>query len=419
MAEYNMEPIHLRTHEINYELKIRGIVTTASDMYQKRRFLKRELQKDMARPEVHSYEVPNFSLDIEKKEIEESLKSITTLVDDFDGTNKDVYERIRSRLVHFEGRVRRIPENISEEICAYRGDNLIMVSTLEDELDEIMQQHAQGDISRPSTSTTSTPATSKSFPVHKWNLTFNGMETKTSVNSFLEQVEELSYARNVTKDELFRSAVELFDGPAKVWFRLIRKNVNSWNELVAALKKDFLPKDADDDLWECIRSRKQKRDERVIIFVAAMDNLFERLTVKAKNDEKLKTIKKNLLEEYHIHLVLKDIKSVDQLLEICRALADAGIIKSHNQRSCMHKNISSLEPALSHLPTCSSRSGNFSINSRVANTLRCYKCGQVGHFKRNCKTALQKETKKKNPRCFGCGKEGVIKPNCPNCTKNS
>lgn len=85
---------------------------------------------------------------------------------------------------------------------------------------------------------------------------FDGTEDKMSLNSFLERIEELSFGRNVSKEELFRSAVELFEGPAKVWFRLTKK-VNLWNELVAALKKDFLPKDADDDLWEYIRNRKQ------------------------------------------------------------------------------------------------------------------------------------------------------------------
>lgn len=423
MANYNMDPIHLRTHEINYELRIRGVATTNADMPQKRRFLRRELQKDIARPGVHVYEVPNFSFEAEKRELDESIKSVTALVDDFDGTNKEIFDRIRSRLVHITGRIKRIPDNIGEEICGYRGDNLIIAATLESDLEEIMERHGQGEASSRATPAPIVATTSKSFPVHKWNLTFNGTSNRCSVNSFLEQVEELSFARNVSEEELYRSAIELFEGPAKVWYRLIRKKVTSWNELVAALRRDFLPKDSDDDLWEVIRNRKQKKDERVIIFVAAMENLFDRLIIKATKAEKLKIVRKNLLQEYHIHLALKEIESMEQLAETCRILEEAGIIRENVHNSTAgRRNISSLEPDLAHLPTQNwYRSEESSQRVKAVSELRCFQCKQLGHVKRNCRMSQRRvETQnRRTPTCFGCGKEGVIKPNCPNCSKNS
>lgn len=418
-----MNPIHLRTHEVNYELRIRGIATSTADMPQKRKFLRREFQKDMARPGVHVYATPNFSLDVEKQELEESVKSITALVNDFDGTNKDVYERIRSRLNHITGRIRRIPENINDEICGYRGDLLILLSTFEDEIEEVMERHKQGEISRPSTSAVSNGAsTSKSFPVHKWNLTFDGT-TKSSVNSFLEQIEELSFARNVSEDELFRSSIELFEGPAKVWYRSVRRKINSWSEVVAALRKDFLPKDSDDDLWEVIRNRRQKKDERVIIYVAAMENLFSRLIVKATQAERLKIIRKNLMEEYHVHLALKEVTSVDQLAEICRVLEDAGIIKDQAYRSPnARRKVFSLEADLAHLPTRESHQRADSTRKvKAVSELRCFQCHQAGHVRRNCQANRRRVDRpnRKGPTCFGCGQAGVIKPNCPNCSKNA
>lgn len=419
MANYNMDPIHLRTHEINYELRIRGVATTTADMPQKRRFLRRELQKDIARPGVHVYEVPNFSFDAEKRELDESIKSVTALVDDFDGTNKDVCERIRSRLVHIGGRIKRIPEDVSDEVSGYRGDALITTSTLEDEMEEIMERHGAGDVNRPSTSTAPNAAASgKSFPVHKWNLTFDGTTTKCSLNSFLEQIEELSFARNVSEDELFRAAIELFEGPAKVWYRSVRTGLNSWKELVTALRRDFLPKDSDDNLWEIIRSRTQKKDERVIIYIAAMENLFSRLIVKATKAEKLKVIRKNLLAEYHVHLALREIESVEQLADVCRALEDAGIIREKPHHSNISgRNISSLEPDLAYLPTMGRRDKG--VSPRQVKAI-CYQCKRPGHVKRDCRANVQRsgEQNRRGPICFGCGRAGVIKPNCPNCSKN-
>lgn len=428
---YEMDPIHLRSFEVNYELRIRNVTTTNADMPQKRRFLRRELQKDMARPGVHVYQTPNFTFELEHKEIGDSIESVTAMVNDFDGTNQDVYKRIRSRINHITGRLKRIPENISDDISGYRGDNLIIISTLEDDLEEVMDKHKQGEVNRLNlTAPPEAATTSKCFPVYKLGLKFDGDTTKQSVNSFLEELEELSFSRNVSEDELFRSAIEIFDGPAKIWYRRIRKKVESWDGLVAALRKDFLSTDSDDDLWETIRNRKQKADERVIIFISAMENLFDRLITKAMNSEKLKIIKKNLLDEYHVHLALRNIVSIDELADICRSLEQAGIIRLESRSfNPSRRNNSTVETDLAYLPTyCTNKRESKNYGSKYhsnqnevkeVSELRCFKCKQLGHVKRNCtQNKLDGSRNKKVPRCFGCGKEGVIRPNCT-CSKNA
>lgn len=71
----------------------------------------------------------------------------------------------------------------------------------------------------------------------------------------MEQVEELSFARNISKEALFRSAVELFSGQALVWYRYARNNCDNWDELVSLLRKDFLSPRHDKELKEEINSR--------------------------------------------------------------------------------------------------------------------------------------------------------------------
>lgn len=66
--------------------------------------------------------------------------------DDFDGTNIDVYNRIRSRLNHLIGRIKRISNNESEEISGFRGDNLIIVTSVEYDIEETMETHKQQDL---------------------------------------------------------------------------------------------------------------------------------------------------------------------------------------------------------------------------------------------------------------------------------
>nr|CAH7731063.1 unnamed protein product [Callosobruchus chinensis] len=51
----------------------------------------------------------------------------------------------------------------------------------------------------------------------------------------------------------------------------------TWDELVVKLKQDFLPYDYEVDLWDEIRNRTQGSLERVVMFVAVMENLFNKL----------------------------------------------------------------------------------------------------------------------------------------------
>lgn len=73
---------------------------------------------------------------------------------------------------------------------------------------------------------------------------------------------------DVSKAKLFQSAIDLFSGDALAWYRSVKNRVTDWEDLVQTLKLDFLPPDFDDIIWEEIRNRKQKKTEKVSIFLA-------------------------------------------------------------------------------------------------------------------------------------------------------
>jgi hypothetical protein len=102
-------------------------------------------------------------------------------------------------------------------------------------------------------------------------------------------------ARNVTAVDLFNSAYALFEDPALRWFRSIRDNVTDWLGLMSRLKLSFLPRDYDNKLWDDIKSRKQRKDESIIIYVAEMNALFSHLSTRPSADIKQKNIRRNLL----------------------------------------------------------------------------------------------------------------------------
>lgn len=89
-ANYDIDPNHLRIYELNYELRIRNVAADRVDVSLKRKYLRRELKKDLARPEAHVYSTPNFDFELEQKELNDSIKSTTDLLNDFDGINVEV-----------------------------------------------------------------------------------------------------------------------------------------------------------------------------------------------------------------------------------------------------------------------------------------------------------------------------------------
>src|SRR3978361_855255 len=106
---------------------------------------------------------------------------------------------------------------------------------------------------------------------------FFGAERPDQVFEFLERIEELLQARGASKQDLFNSAVDLFKNNALLWFRSIKSTVSSWDGLIEALKKEFLPSSLDFDTWEHIRSRKQMFNEKCSVYIATMESLFNRL----------------------------------------------------------------------------------------------------------------------------------------------
>lgn len=438
LANYDIEPVHLRTYELNYELRIRSVATDRVDISLKRKYLKRELKKDLARPEAHIYTLPNFDFEVEKRELNDSIKSVTELVDDYDGINLDLGHRIRSRINHILGRLGRLPEDVNDDISNYRGDNIVIVSALEGDLDEISEKNQRGEDVAAAIRTRnvhSSDRVPKSVAVYKWPIKFDGRLGSGSVNSFLQRVDELRIARKCSKEELFEAASDLFEDLALEWFRaqLRNKRFNSWDSLVSSLRKDFLPLGYDEELWKQIEKRTQHEDEPVVIYISIMENIFECLSEKPSEERKLRTLMSRVLPRYQSHLALQDVSTVSQLVQICRALEESEKAKKCFKPPPRRQNFT-LEPGLGYNPSSDAMSrgtskreinkGNFLGSNHPTSSgshptgfgqisaLHCRQCDGVGHLKRDS------WKKPKGPNCYNCGKRNVIKPNCPNCSKN-
>ncbi|KAK4887431.1 hypothetical protein RN001_003702 [Aquatica leii] len=333
-----IRPKYLLIDELTYELLIRGInISRPHD--EKRKILCRALDKErtsgVSLINLDKYDV---SLETQIKEINNTLNSIETLIKEFEGSSNDsLYKRLRSRITHVTSRILRLitPDDQSDVKNELYANALLLDADLEESLSQ------SEPINTSTTFSAVTPVINVQPPivncnsrytnVSDLNITFNGDPGK--LPSFLEHVTDLSKSRKISDDELFNSAVELFVDDAFIWFRSVKNTVSDWTSLVSLLKSEFLPTDYEDQIWEQIKSRKQKRTEHVTIFIAHLENLFSRLSKSPLEATKIRIIMSNLLPEYISHLVLRDVSSVSELNSLCKKLEAASI---HSPKSKSH-----------------------------------------------------------------------------------
>lgn len=458
MEEY-FKPNLLLKDELNYELRIRAVVTDKS-VVDKRRILGRLLEKERQNKTNVLHLVDHFfNYNLEKKEIGETIDSIKQLIADFEGPSTDsVYLRARTRILHLTNRILRIPVLETDEQFTekqkYKNEAYASVMFLDAELHDKVKDPSPAQLSSvssqpPSNTNVASTAnvsalpsnyTARSTPVHTLGITFDG--DPKNVLSFIERVEEMARARHITKIELYESASDLFSGKAIFWLRHVRATLSDWDALVKKLKTDFLGSDIDDDIWSEIRERKQSGHEPVVLYVAVMESLFSRLSRMPPEVTKVKYIRRGLQKEYQKRLALQETDTVVELVKFLKRLEEADILSlsSSSSRDLLSLDDQKRENRSFHKPKYKSYSytknnkflnkpkqdnNTSTINNKIEeNTFSsdqqksdvrfiCWKCNAPNHLFKDCKLKIKKKF------CFKCGTPDVTVKDCKRCSGNA
>ncbi|KAG5870412.1 hypothetical protein JTB14_038161 [Gonioctena quinquepunctata] len=290
---------HLADYEHEYELIIRKVFSTRP-LKDKRNILRKVLMKVSSEP--RSQVVLNqftTTYNNEYYEINQSVKSIRDTIEEFEGRVQDL----------------NIPNDRLEECTSFKTETYASCIQCEAELDEKLQVTSINESVLNQTSNIIDPLTQTNTrcsldeePTSSWGIKFNGKSK--NVFSFLEKYSEIAESRKVTvDDELFTSAIELFTNDAYYWYRSIKHSVTDWKTVVEKFKKDVLRSDIEDQLWEQIKHRYQRKNESVTLYVAHLETLFSRLSRPIPECSKIKHIRRGLLPEYISQLALVDIAS--------------------------------------------------------------------------------------------------------------
>lgn len=475
MMNVELKPKCLLVEELNYELRIRG-VQTSRDVNDKRKMLGKLLDRERNRN--IAIEDPNFLFDTERLAIDTTLESIRQIVREFEGPPTDsTYVRVRARLAHVAARIQRMaltPEH-GQEAQTFKNEAYATCLILEAELDERV---TQGDAQGNNQAMGLTPAPTYNEPgpnvvhvhspnpisIYKWDVKFNGTMDAFGVKNFLERVNELAEARHVTKGQLFEAASDLFVGKGRLWLQQAKKenSVTDWDSLVAKLEKDFVSATYEEDLWQLIKNRGQRKDESVVIFIAVMQSLFGRLRNTPAEATKVKWILKNFRSEIRDKLLLQEFGTVTELSTAAHRIEAALVEFSRspvNQPKFKDSSLNDGEGPSSWRRADATPRGNSSccnVSSAQQRTGRsgartnsnwqrgaerqpdkqegrthqqrskpnrngreprdgrdnCWNCGMPNHSFRFCKQERRKF-------CFKCGKPDVTVAECDRCSGNA
>lgn len=432
-----MEVNHLKKEELQFELRFRGVDSPSIPVEGMRSSLRSLLRMESANQSLH-YPPYSFVPAEDIPQMEATYNDLEQQIGGFSDTKMSTaYKRCCSRLYHLLNRIDTIPlvstPGGSADPSNTRSAWLSKTTILMDLLETVATGSASSGSAAPPAMAPATlgggisgassplgaggaPSAgigrsreSKTQPVHKWNLKFSGDLRGMSVVGFLERVTELQIARRVSDDELFASAIDLFEGKALIWYRSNFERCGSWDELAALLKMHFLPPDYKHRLYQEILQRTQGVNESIVEYMSCLKAMFLRHG-SLSEEQQLDLIIRNLAPFYSMQLPvvnsLNDVEEECLKLEVKKFRADSYHAPPRRSNACVEPDLACVSFEADVSPVAvreSSTSSNLPLN------VRCYNCSGAGHLARFCPQPVRR-------RCFRCGKPDFTVRTCPACS---
>lgn len=448
--EHKVEINRLSKEDLEYELALRGSTPKAS-VTEMRSLLRQFKRMDPSSSFVMPPHPYTFAQDSEA--ITAKLTALEQIITDFSGTHQTaeykktatalafIYERItnskpiadaetKSRSEFMRRALELSSQLISKAKAATRAAAKAQSSLLElsmpgppksssslagsDEDDDDDAVQFPPNV-RTTPIATGPFLTIKPVPVSAWGIKFAGQAREMSVGAFLERIAELKISRNSTDQALFNSAIDLFSGPALIWYRANRNSFSTWSELAEGLRLEFQSTDYDERLFEEIKRRTQGNNETMGLYVSVMKNLFARLSVSVSEDTQLRILLRNILPFYQTQLGLTEITTIPELLKCGKLLESRrASVEAYVPPPLRGK---SLEPDLAYVSVNQDVSGArpsvrlSTVSSSPNPKVVCWNCKRPGHRFSHC-------PEPRDRFCYRCGKPGVVVSTCPKCSGN-
>lgn len=435
---YPIKYLSLQKPELEYEVSVRGYTPGESVQDLRKQIVK--IANELPPEDIlESYLEPAEDLKCVKESLNKALNNVVALRSRFE---KNLFLRTETLLNHIYHRINRISH--TPDTAELFKINYSNFKSLFKEIGTMKSHISLVTPDKHGESSTLSVTCERNIMSDIGKLKYSG---KSCVRAFIQNVEEFVISRSITYDKILSFAYEIFTDDALHWYRCVKNDVTSWNDLVLRLKEDFSSKDYDYRLLAEIRSRTQGEDESIAIYLSIMHGMFSRLGKSMNEEDKLEVLLHNIRPCYASTLAsVNEIKNVDQLKTLCRnyeniqsrlkqfheppkiscdtvapefAYRSTTFVNTSFKKSYYtdSKNESSYKPYLDNInknitnykkiPNIASNANDSSENYQRY----CPRCRSDTHSLKQC-------PKPRFPICFKCGKKGVRFPECPDCNTN-
>jgi hypothetical protein len=262
----------------------------------------------------------------------------------------------------------------------------------------------------------------KSETIAKWGVTFSGDE-KSNLQTFLQDIESQAKTEGCSREELRRAAFYLFTGPARKWYQAFGDEYPTWQELVEELKLYYLSPNNDSRVRRYIDSRRQKRFEPFMAYLADMELNFKRLSYEVSESEKVQTMKDNLNPYFAEKMVLMEVTTMKdfkrfgrqiELLSMTHRGERINLIDEDRPEGIDSEEIMAIKGQTNKISkTVGSTQTEATQTSSGRSSMKCFNCDTYGHHHNQCPEP------KTRPFCYKCGEKESTTTNCTNCASGN
>ena len=154
--------------------------------------------------------------------------------------------------------------------------------------------------------------------VRQWKVRFNGAKGK-SIEEFLQRIAECRRLTPLTDDDMLNAMTELLDGVALHWYRLSRKDWQTWEQFCQAARSCYgVDRRFQAELISEAQRRTQAKREPTRDYVFCLLTILNRFEEPWTDDKQLALIYRNLLPEIQKLVPREKITSVNRLIDLAR-----------------------------------------------------------------------------------------------------